>query len=59
MLGAWGCGVFQNDPEQIAELFQIALEGPFRGAFSHVAFAVLDRSDDKRFIGPFERAFGT
>ncbi len=59
VLGAWGCGVFQNDPEQIAELFQIALEGPFRGAFSHVAFAVLDRSDDKRFIGPFERAFGT
>jgi uncharacterized protein (TIGR02452 family) len=57
ILGAWGCGVFKNDPQTIAELFQTALRGPFRGAFTHVVFAILDRTDEKRFIGPFERAF--
>jgi uncharacterized protein (TIGR02452 family) len=58
VLGAWGCGVFRNDPEEIAELFKAALRGPFRNAFTHVVFAVLDSSDERRFVGPFERAFG-
>jgi uncharacterized protein (TIGR02452 family) len=58
VLGAWGCGVFRNDPQQIAELFQIALAGRFRGAFTHVAFAVLDSSGEKRSLGPFEQVFG-
>jgi uncharacterized protein (TIGR02452 family) len=57
ILGAWGCGVFKNDPEMIAQLFHEALSGPFRGAFARVAFAVLDRSDDRHFIGPFARLF--
>lgn len=59
VLGAWGCGVFKNDPEQIAELFQVALSGRFRGAFTHVVFAVLDSSGEKRSLGPFEQVFGT
>jgi uncharacterized protein (TIGR02452 family) len=58
VLGAWGCGVFRNDPRQIAELFQSALAGPFRGAFTHVVFAVLDSTGDKRALGPFEEVFG-
>ncbi len=58
VLGAWGCGVFQNDPEQIAELFQIALAGRFRGAFTRVVFAVLDSSGERRSLGPFEQVFG-
>jgi uncharacterized protein (TIGR02452 family) len=58
VLGAWGCGVFQNDPKQIAELFQSALGGRFRGAFTHVVFAVLDSSGEKRSLGPFEQVFG-
>jgi uncharacterized protein (TIGR02452 family) len=58
VLGAWGCGVFQNDPQEIAELFQGALAGPFRGAFANVTFAVLDSSAQERFIGPFEQVFG-
>ena len=59
VLGAWGCGAFGNDPNQIAPLFAQALGGPFRGAFAHVAFAVLDHSDDDAMIEPFRRAFGT
>lgn len=44
VLGAWGCGVFGNDPDMVAGLFAKALldDGPFAGAFEHVAFAVLD-----------------
>jgi uncharacterized protein (TIGR02452 family) len=59
VLGAWGCGVFRNDPQQIAELFQMALSGPFRGAFTQVVFAVLDSAGKRRALGPFEEVFGS
>lgn len=53
VLGAWGCGVFRNDPVQVAELFDRALKSPaFEGAFERVVFAVYDR---KR--GPNREAF--
>jgi uncharacterized protein (TIGR02452 family) len=58
VLGAWGCGVFKNDPAEIAAMFDAALRGPFAGAFATVVFAVLDTSPERRFIGPFERLFG-
>lgn len=57
VLGAWGCGVFRNDPAEIAELFATALAGPFQGTFAEIVFAVLDSSPERRFIGPFEQAF--
>ena len=57
VLGAWGCGVFGNDGDEIAGLFHEALTGPFSGAFERVVFAVLDSSPDQQFIGPFKRAF--
>ncbi len=57
VLGAWGCGVFGNDPEEVAGLFRQALTGPFRGAFRRIVFAVLDGSADGRMIEPFRRAF--
>jgi uncharacterized protein (TIGR02452 family) len=57
VLGAWGCGVFKNDPAEIAALFAAALRGPFAGAFARVVFAVLDTSLERRFIGPFARLF--
>jgi uncharacterized protein (TIGR02452 family) len=56
VLGAWGCGVFKNDPELIAELFAKALRGRFAGAFAKVVFAVL--SSDGETIRPFEERFG-
>jgi len=58
VLGAWGCGVFRNDPELIAELFAKALRGQFAGAFAKVVFAVLDSSEESYFIGPFRARFG-
>src|SRR5262249_55243903 len=53
VLGAWGCGVFGNDTEEVAELFHQALAGPFRGVFTGVVFAILDKSEEQRFLGPF------
>jgi len=57
VLGAWGCGVFRNDPAEIARLFAEALlrDGPFAGRFSRVVFAVFTR--DERIIEPFRTQF--
>lgn len=41
VLGAWGCGVFGNDPTVVAQAFRDQLDGPFRGIFERVVFAVL------------------
>lgn len=58
VLGAWGCGAFGNDGDQIAGLFRQALAGPYRGVFDQVLFAITDWSEEQKFIGPFRRAFG-
>lgn len=55
VLGAWGCGVFGNEPAAIAERFAALLRGPFAGVFATVRFAVLDR-DPGPTITPFRRA---
>ena len=57
VLGAWGCGVFGNEPRVLAELFDEGLRA-HAGAFEHVVFAILDSSPEQRFRGPFEARFG-
>ncbi|WP_328564062.1 TIGR02452 family protein [Streptomyces coelicoflavus] len=59
VLGAWGCGVFRNDPAQVAGAFR-ALLGPggrFAGAFERVAFGILDRTPGGTVRQAFDRAF--
>ncbi|GAA0408496.1 TIGR02452 family protein [Acrocarpospora corrugata] len=48
VLGAWGCGVFRNDPREVAEAFHVHLTvgGAFAEVFERVVFAVWDRSED-------------
>lgn len=58
VLGAWGCGVFRNDPGQVAEAFRALLEGRFADRFEQVVFAVLDRTKGAATRSAFERAFG-
>lgn len=41
VLGAWGCGVFQNDPRVIAEEFRGIVE-EYQGHFENVVFAVIN-----------------
>ena len=57
ILGAYGCGVFRNDPEKIAVWWKELLEGDFAGVFQTVVFAVLDRSFAGTCIGAFQRVF--
>ena len=57
ILGAWGCGAFGLDAGMMAAIFRAALDGPFRGVFDEVVFAITDWSSDERFIGPFRDAF--
>ncbi len=58
VLGAWGCGAFGGESEEVARRFDEALRGPHAGVFERVVFAVLDNSKDERFLGPFRRRFG-
>ena len=59
ILGAWGCGVFRNDPERIARLFAEALRsgGEFENRFATIAFAVLDGTENETIVGPFRALF--
>jgi len=59
VLGAWGCGVFRNDPAAVADAFRglLAARGPFEGRFTHLVFAVLDRSPQAPNRSAFEDAF--
>ena len=59
VLGAWGCGVFGNDPAVVARAFALELEGTYAGAFDEVTFAVLDWSEERRFILPFLSRFAS
>jgi uncharacterized protein (TIGR02452 family) len=48
VLGAWGCGVFGNDPDEVAGVFAAALrEAPW---FERVVFAILDRRENVRDV---------
>ncbi|SFL17383.1 TIGR02452 family protein [Streptomyces pini] len=59
VLGAWGCGVFRNDPAVVAGVFRshLADGGRFAGRFAHVVLAVLDRRPDSPTRAAFHRAF--
>ena len=57
VLGAWGCGVFENDPVRTARDFREALATVFDEAFAEVVFAITDWSPERRFLGPFRDAF--
>ncbi|MFF2009407.1 TIGR02452 family protein [Streptomyces sp. NPDC058195] len=60
VLGAWGCGVFRNDPAQVARTFRALLldGGRFAGHFEQIVFGVLDRSPDSATRGAFHRVLG-
>ena len=57
ILGAWGCGAFQLDPEMMAGIFDDALRTTHAGVFDEIVFAITDWSEEERFIGPFARRF--
>lgn len=58
ILGAWGCGVFRNDPNVVAQVFASHLFGPWASRFQRVLFSVLDTSPSKETFMAFQRALG-
>lgn len=60
VLGAWGCGVFANDPRMVAAVFGAALHatGAFWRRFQKVRFSVWDHSAAQTTFKAFETVFG-
>lgn len=60
VLGAWGCGVFQNDPTEVAGTFHRLLFGTaaWNRRFDSVVFSVFDGSASAPTFRAFEAAFG-
>lgn len=54
VLGAYGCGVFRNDPVQIAAWWNELLTEEMGGYFDFVFHAVLDHSKNENCIKAFE-----
>lgn len=60
ILGAFGCGVFENNPTDVANYFKDCLvkNSEIRNQYKKVVFAVLDESKNEEMIKPFKYAFG-
>ena len=58
ILGAYGCGVFGNDPLDVARWWQdLLMDEKFGGYFNRVLFVILDKPNGVN-IKTFERVFG-
>ena len=59
VLGAFGCGVFQNDPDKIANIFADLLlpDGTYSQAFSAVDFAILSNNEMSENYKAFKKVF--
>ena len=59
MLGAWGCGVFRNEPATIAGIFmRVLVELIFRGLFRQSTFAVYNSAPQPATFAAFHQQFG-
>merc|ERR1712070_269209 len=57
VLGAFGCGVFKNDPAKVATAFDYWLSGQFRRSFKKVVFAIpFDQTNHPVFVQYFDAA---
>ncbi|MHC5540327.1 TIGR02452 family protein [Singulisphaera rosea] len=57
VLGAWGCGVFRNDPNVVAESFASHLcHGRCSSQFDRIVFSVLDTTPSQSTLAAFRRA---
>jgi uncharacterized protein (TIGR02452 family) len=57
ILGAWGCGVFRNSPEMVAQMFADLLKGKFQNRFRQVTFSIFDSSKDQKVVNAFNQHF--
>jgi uncharacterized protein (TIGR02452 family) len=59
ILGAWGCGVFKNDPETISLYFhEVLVQECYSGLFNQVVFAIInDHNSVGNNFGIFNNQF--
>lgn len=58
VLGAWGCGVFGNDPDMVADAFGTWLRQPFfKYAFRRVVFAIYTKKRTDPNLLAFQKRF--
>ncbi|BDA68426.1 hypothetical protein CAL7716_025920 [Calothrix sp. PCC 7716] len=59
VLGAWGCGVFRNDPAIVAQMFANFLlpNNIFWGRFKYIDFSVFDSSKQQETFREFREYF--
>ncbi|WP_025718547.1 TIGR02452 family protein [Paenibacillus sp. 1-18] len=56
VLGAYGCGVFRNKPEEVADWFkQVLVDEGYALLFERVVFAVLDHTAGQRTLSSFKK----
>ena len=58
VLGAWGAGVFRNDPVMVADIFKQLLARDFAGIVRRVVFAVIGTRESSANHRAFAEAFG-
>ena len=57
VLGAWGCGVFRNDADEVASWFRrVLIQENFAGYFDQITFAIVGDSRNSA-IHSFQKAF--
>lgn len=55
VLGAWGCGVFKNEPAVAAGIFaRVLSEARFHGKLQHIEFAIYDPAADGATLAAFK-----
>ncbi|MDF2925813.1 MAG: hypothetical protein K0R57_4727 [Paenibacillaceae bacterium] len=56
VLGAYGCGVFRNNPGDVAAMFrQVLVNEHYGRLFDRIVFAVLDKSEGQKILNVFKR----
>lgn len=58
ILGAWGCGVFRNDTEDVARYFREIFDAKYKDQFRKVIFAIAGRSKEQNTYSTFKTKFG-
>jgi uncharacterized protein (TIGR02452 family) len=60
ILGAWGCGVFRNDPMMVAQAFKDLLRpgALWAGYFKRISFSIYDPSRSGEVYRAFEKVLG-
>jgi len=60
ILGAWGCGVFKNNPVDIADAFyEVLVDDGYERLFDQVVFAIInDNNSVGNNVDVFKETFG-